>query len=108
MTTEKTAWAALATNNRREFLRGLSRRLVVVTNKISFIGHEYSAKDVAAALDAQTKSKAGTNSVKRRFLDEQGPKYKALQSQVVFRNHLTLFIGWRRPRANRRIRFVVG
>ena len=82
MTTEKTAWAALATNNRREFLRGLSRRLVVVTNKISFIGHEYSAKDVAAALDAQTKSKAGTNSVKRRFLDEQGPKYKALQQHI--------------------------
>ena len=80
--TEKAAWAKLAKNNRRKFLRGLSQRLVVVTNKISFIGHEYAAKDVAAALDAQTNSAQGTNSVKRRFLDEQGPKYKALQQHI--------------------------
>lgn len=81
-TTEKNAWAKLATSNRKEFLRGLSRRLVVVSNKISFVGHSYKSTEKSNQLDTQSNADDNTHSVRVVFLDKNAPQYRELQQHI--------------------------
>ena len=73
---------ALYNENRNTFLKGLSQRLVVVSNKISFIGHSYKSNEKSNLLDTQSNADDKTHSVTVIFLDKEAKQFKALQSHI--------------------------
>jgi hypothetical protein len=80
--TETEKWTALHNENRNTFLKGLSQRLVVVSNKISFIGHSYKSTEKSNQLDTQSNADDKTHSVTVIFLDKEAQQYKELQSHI--------------------------